>query len=171
MQTRWKFWTLLFAASLVAKCALGQQTASPKPAPELRIARVRIGTTFAVCNGPYCGETTSIEPGLIVKVSRSTANQKKYPDIEKKFKITKQDWEELQQFFDVKELAVFDGGQNCPACPNQPQAWAEVEFSDGTKKWSSFNPLDPLPEIAALLKKIQALEAKAEPQGKVAPSP
>ena len=171
MQTRWKLWTLLFAVSLAAKCALGQQTASPKPAPELRIARVRIGTTFAVCNGPYCGETTSIEPGLIVKVSRSTANQRKYPDIEKKFKITKQDWEELQQFFDAKELAVFDVGQNCPACPNQPQSWAEVEFSDGTKKWSSFNPLDPIPEIAALLKKIQALEAKAEPQEKVAPSP
>jgi hypothetical protein len=155
---------------LAAQCALSQQAAPPKPAPQVQIARVRIATTSASCNGPYCGETTTIEPGQIVKVSRSASNLKKYPDIQKKFKITKEDWEDFQQLFDAKELAIFDGGENCPACPNQPQGWAEVQFSDGTKKWTSFNPVNPASEIAALVKKVQALEAKAEPQGKALPS-
>ena len=75
-------------------------------------------------------------------------------------RITKQEWEDLQHFIDAKVQAEFTGRVGCPACVDQPESWAQLEFSDGTSKTLSYNFSNPSPAIATLLKKIQALWTK-----------
>jgi hypothetical protein len=73
-----------------------QQPESPKnTSPGAQIARVRTGTDCGRCVG-YSASETSFEPGWIVSIQRSPEDKGNYPDKKTEYKITKQDWEELQ---------------------------------------------------------------------------
>jgi hypothetical protein len=77
-----------------------------------------------------------------------------------KYKITKQDWKKLQHFIDARVLAAFTGCIGCPGCVDEPVEWAEVQFSDGTKKSVYYKEGNLPTAVAELLKKIQAISAK-----------
>jgi predicted Fe-S protein YdhL (DUF1289 family) len=44
-----------------------------------------------------------------------------------------------EHFLDSKALAAFTGRIGCPRCVDEVVEWAEVQFSDGTKKVVSYN--------------------------------
>ena len=164
MQMRAKFLTSFFVVGLAIGSVFAQQAAPPpNSSPDAHIVRVRTGESAGWCVG-YCDHQTTIHPGSIVTVSRSFSEKRKYPEMKMKSAITKQDWEDLQHFIDAKVLAAFTGPIGCPGCVDQPVEWAEVQFSDGTKKSVSYNVGNAPPAIAALLQKIRTIGAKPEPR-------
>jgi hypothetical protein len=96
----------------------------------------------------------------MVKISQAPSEKKKYPDLKTKYRITKKDWEDLQHFIDLRVIAAFTGPIGCPGCVDEPVEWAEVQFSDGTKKSVSYNSGSAPAAITELLKKIQTMNAK-----------
>lgn len=164
---RWKLWIRFLAGSLMIGIALAQHPEPPKnPSPGAQIVRVRTGSSCGWCGGPYYASETSVERALMVSIHRSRGDKKNYPDLKTKYRITKQDWEELQQFIDARVLAAFTGPIGCPGCVDEPIEWAEVQFSDGTKRSVSYNAGNAPTAIAELLKKIQVINAKLLPQQK-----
>ena len=157
---------LLLLAALISAPAFARQSAQqPEPALDAKIIRVRIGYSAGMCQG-YCSSETSVEPGLIRSISRSLSDKKHYPEMKSEGQITKADWEDLLRFLDAKVLAAFTGRIGCPGCADQPVQWAEVEFSDGTKKTVSFNRGEAPPPIAALISKIQNINPGPLPKTK-----
>jgi hypothetical protein len=136
---RWKLWTWFLSGNLIVGMALAQQTEPPKsPSPDAQIVRVRIGTDCGRCGGRYYASEISFEPALMVSIQRSRWDQKDHPAKKTEYKITKQEWEELQHVIDARVLAAFTGRIGCPGCADEGMEWAEVEFSDGTKKSVSY---------------------------------
>jgi hypothetical protein len=162
MQIQWKFCTLFFIAGLSVGNAFAQRAGQPNPLLKTYIVRVRIGHSTGMCSGGYCETETIVEPGAIRSIAWSSSDKKKLPDRTRKFGITKPDWEDLQNFIDAKVLAAFTGRKGCPACLDQPESWAVLEFSDGTAKSVSYDFSHPPAEIAGLLEKIKAIGAKSK---------
>jgi len=163
MQIQWKTFTLFFIAGLTIGNAFAQRAGQPNPSLKTYIVRVRIAQSSGMCSGGYCDTQTIVEPGAIRSIARSSSDKKEFPDWTRKSGITKQDWEDLQNFIDAKVLAAFTGRKGCPACLDQPESWAELEFSDGTTKSVSYDFSHPPAEIAGLLEKIKAIGAKSKP--------
>jgi hypothetical protein len=115
-----------------------------------------------MCIG-WCDSETIIEPGSIRRISRSFSEKKKYPEMKTKYAITRKDWEDLQRFIDASVLAAFTGRIGCPGCADELVEWAEVEFSDGTKKSVSYNLGNAPAPIATLMQKIEAIGTKPKP--------
>jgi hypothetical protein len=158
-------WTWCWIVGLTISNVLAQEAAQrPNPAPSVQIVRVRIGESCGWCTGNYDDNVTTIEPGSIVRLNRSSADRKAYPDIETKYRITKRDWVELQHFIDAGELAAFTDQHGCPGCADEPTVSVEVQFSDGTKKSVVYNAGGTAPAITALLQKITDIQAKAKLQ-------
>lgn len=65
-------------------------------------------------------------------------------------------------------LADFNGPIGCPGCVDQPIGWAEVDFSDGTKKSVSYNLGSTPASVSALIRKIGNAGMKSVPE---APEP
>ena len=84
--------------------------------------------------------------------------------MESKYPIARKDWGELQRSIDAGVLAAFVGRIGCPGCADEPVEWAEVEFSDGTKKSVSYNSGSAPPQIAALLERIKSIGALPKPK-------
>jgi len=147
--------------------AAAKNPAQPEPALDATIVRVRIGFSAGMCEG-YCDSSTTVEQGVLRMVSRSLSDKKHYPDMKSEWRITEADWQNLLQFLDAKVLARFTGPIGCPGCADQPTQWAEVYYSDGTKKSVSFNRGEAPPEIAALFTKIQKIspDTSAKPKSK-----
>jgi len=162
---RWGLWTWFSAGSLLAGIALAQQTEPPKnPSPVAQIVRVRIGSDCGRCGAKYYASETSLEPGLMVSIHRSRGDKQNHPDTKTEYKITKEEWEELQHLIDARVLAAFRGRIGCPACADEGMEWAEVQFSDGTKKSVSYSFGKAPTAIVELLKKIEVIAAKYLPQ-------
>jgi TonB family protein len=85
---------------------------------------------------------------------------KGYPGDGRRCEITKQDWEELRNVVDEKTLAAFKGRKGCPACVDQAETWAWLEFSDGSKKIASYSFSNPPAPIASLLRKMDNIANK-----------
>ena len=160
-----RVWTWCCIIGLTTGTILAQQAAQrPNPAPNVRIMRVRTGTSCGWCTGNYDENETTIEAGAMVRLSRSSSDRKAYPDIETKYRITKRDWADLQRLIDSRMLAAFTDQHGCPGCADEPVVWVEVQFSDGTKKSVAYNQGETASPIPALLQKITAIQLKAHPQ-------
>lgn len=156
----WKWWTRFLAGSLMVGITLAQQPESPKnTSPGAQIVRVRTGTDCGRCVG-YSASETSFEPGLMVSILRSPGDKRNYPDKKTEYKITKQDWEELEHLIDARVLAAFTGRIGCPGCADEGMEWAEMQFSDGTKKSVSYSTRKAPEAIVELLEKIHVISAK-----------
>jgi hypothetical protein len=160
---RGTLWTSLFVVSLTIGSVLAQRAVPPNPSPNAYIVRVRTGYSAGMCGGGYCDTQTIVEPGSIRSISQFASDKKKFPDRTMKSRITKQDWEGLQNFIDAKVLAAFTGRQGCPACADQPESWAELEFSDGTTKSLSYDFSNPPPAISGLLERIKTIGVRSSP--------
>lgn len=160
-------WPLLFVVAL-SDGGLSARQAAPVAKPSLHpsLVRIRIGHSAGMCRGGYCYTETIVEPGWVRSIRASAPDKKKFPDRTVTSRITKQEWEDLQHFIDAKVQAEFTGRVGCPACVDQPESWAQLEFSDGTSKTVSYDFSNPSRAIAALLKKIQALQTKLVPKEK-----
>lgn len=154
-------WRLGILAGLMTG-AIWAQERLPKPATDARIVRVRIGNSCGWCTEGYNEIETSVEPGRIVITNRSDSDKKKYPDLTQEYQISKQDWRDLQRLIDAKVLATFsEPSTGCPGCGDEPVAWVELEFNNGTKKSVAYvDGADPSP-IVELRQKIVAIEMKA----------
>src|SRR5207302_3458233 len=140
-------------ATAMAGGLFAQQAHPPTTSPQsARIVRVRTGTSCGMCSGPYYESETSVGPGLMVTIHRSRADKKNYPDLKTKYRIARQDWEELQQAIDVRVLAALTGSVGCPGCLDERREWLEVQFGDGTKRSISYNSGSAPPAIAEVLK-------------------
>jgi len=149
----------------MAGIVLAQQTEPPKNlSPGAEIVRVRIGSDCGRCGGNYYASETSFEPGLMVSIQRSRSDQKDHPAKKTEYKITKQEWEEVQHLVDARVVAALSGRIGCPGCADEGMEWAEVEFSDGTKKSVSYSTGKAPTAIEELLKKIQVISAKYLPR-------
>ena len=158
-------WTWCCIVGLTISNVLAQEAAQrPNPAPNVQIVRVRIGESCGWCTGNYDDNVTTIEPGSIVRLNRSSSDRKANPDIETKYRITKRDWVELQHFFDAGVLTAFTDQHGCPGCADESTVSVEVQFSDGTKKSVAYNQGEIAPPITTLLQKIAAIQAKAKRQ-------
>ncbi len=166
---RRKFCTLLFVVGLTIGSALAQQAPPPSASPNARIVRIRSGSYAGMCYGYCAREETTVKPGLIVAVSRSFSEKRKYPDVKLKRKITKEDWEDLQQSVNASVLAAFVGRIGCPGCADELVEWVEVQLSDGTKKSVFYNEGNAPPPIAALSLKIKTIAEARLPQAKPHP--
>lgn len=156
-----KFWAVFFLATSTTAAGKSPQVAAPNPSAHAYIVRVRTGSYVGRCVG-YCDQEASIEAGSIRTFRRSWSDKQKYPDGKGERRITKRDWEDLQHSINATVLAGFTGRIGCPGCADEPVEWAEVEFSDGTKKSVSYNRGNGPPAIQALQKKIQTLAANPE---------
>jgi hypothetical protein len=149
----------------MAGIVLAQQTEPPKsPSPGAQIVQVRIGEDCGRCGGKYYASEISFEPALMVSIHRSRGDKKDNPDTKTEYKITKQEWEELQHLIDARVLAGFRGRIGCPGCADEGMEWAEVEFSDGTKKSVSYSTGKAPTAIEEMLKKIHVITAKYLPR-------
>jgi TonB family protein len=63
-----------------------------------------------------------------------------------------------------EDIAALTGIKGCPACVDQPETWAALDFSDGTKKSVLYDWSHPPAEIAALLRAIGVVAAKCPSQ-------
>lgn len=145
----WKFWAVFFVVASAMDCVNGQQGPAQNPSAHAYIVRVRTGSYVGRCVG-YCDHETAIEAGSIRTLRRSWSDKKKYPDVTVQGRITKRDWEDLQHSINATVLAAFIGRIGCPGCADEPVEWAEVQFSDGTKKSVSYNVGNGPPAIRAL---------------------
>jgi hypothetical protein len=154
-------WRLSILAGLLTG-AIWAQESLPKPAANAGIVRVRIGNSCGWCTEGYNEIETTVEPGRIVIANRSDSDKKKYPDLTQEYQITRPDWRDLQRLIDTKVLAEFSKpSTGCPGCADEPIAWAQLEFNDGTKKSVAYvNGADPSP-LVELRQKIAAIEMKA----------
>src|SRR5215469_1680631 len=113
----------------------------PKAAAHLEVVRVRIGSSCAWCSEGYNDNETVVEPQRIVNINRAYSKKKKYPDLISKDKITKREWKDVQDLIETRVLVVFAEPRtsSCPGCADEPTAWTELQFSDGSKKSVTFN--------------------------------
>jgi len=131
------------------------QHGSQTQVSKAQVIRVRAGSTNGWCSGGYCERETTIERGMVVTVSRSPSDKKKYPDVTVKRKITRQAWHQLQELVNAQTLAAFTGATECPTCADQPAEWIELQFSDGEKKSVVFAAARPPTDLAQLLQAIR----------------
>ena len=163
MRVRNRVWVLLIVAGLTGGTLNAQQAQQADPSPNAHLVRVRTGSYAGMCIG-WCDSETILEPGSIRRISRSFSDKKKYPNMESKYPIARKDWDELQRSIDAGVLAAFVGRIGCPGCADEPVEWAEVEFSDGTKKSVSYNSGSAPPQIAALIERIKVIGALPKPK-------
>lgn len=159
MQLRTKLWLTLFVAELAVGTLSARQAPQPNPSPEAHLVRVRTGSYAGRCAG-YCASETIIEPGSMQTISRTYSPEENYPDKKTKRAIAKQDWDDLARFINARVLAAFIGRIGCPGCADGGVEWAEVEFSDGTKKSVSYDKDRGPAPITELLQKIESIGTK-----------
>jgi hypothetical protein len=79
-----------------------------------------------------------------------------------RYKVKKEDWKELKRSIDARVLAALNGDLDCPGCADQPVEWAEVQFSDGTKRSVSYYAGSVSEPIADLLQRIRAMAEQSQ---------
>jgi hypothetical protein len=143
--------------------ALWAQDSLPRATTHAQLVRVRIGNSCGWCTEGYNDNETVVEPQRIVSINRAYSNTKKYPVQISEDKITKGEWKGLQDLIEARVLGVFAGPRTsgCPGCADEPTAWAELQFSDGSKKSLAFNRGEEPAPIVALNQKIGELGQKA----------
>src|SRR5215469_11276542 len=129
MKLQRKGWMAFSFLFLLAGGGLPPHVDPPVIHPDAQIVRIRIGYSCGWCSGGYNENETTVESGSIVTIARTYSNKQKFPDINIKYGITKQDWEDLQHFLDVNVMGGFTGPIGCPGCVDRPEEWAEVQFS------------------------------------------
>jgi hypothetical protein len=127
MKTGPRVFKLFWVAGLTVGSSFAQQATPPSSlAPNAQLIRIRIGYDCGWCTGGYDSNETTIEPGLVITLSRSLSHDKKYPDFKTRTRITKQDWETVKLFIDAEVLASFSGPTGCPGCADEPVQWTEL---------------------------------------------
>lgn len=155
-----RLWRLLIIVGLMAASMSAYQSdAAPNLPQSVRIMKVRTGSSCGWCTDPSEQETV-VERNSISLIRRSLSDRKA-PDFRMRSKITKKDWNDLTHFIDATVLSAFDVPTGCPGCADEPTGWAEIQFSDGTKKSTAYNSGGEPTAILELLKKIGALQGKA----------
>jgi TonB family protein len=150
--------TLLLSAALPAQEAGPQSVATPA-----QVVRVAKGSSSGLSGA---GDSMTIERGSISWEREPSSDwvEKGVPAEKRTCEITKQDWDGLINSIDPKTIAQFTGIEGCPACVDQPEMWAELDFSDGTKKAVDYGFSQNPPEIVTLLRRIEAIAAKCPSQ-------
>jgi TonB family protein len=144
---------------LMTAGASAQQAVPPKSSAEPQIVRVSRGSTSGMSGA---GEKTTIEPRSIhwEREPSSDWEEKGVPPEKRTCAITPQEWDGLRTSIDAKTIAAFTGIQGCGPCVDQPSTWAELDFSDGTKKAVEYDFSHPPAEIAALLRRMNSIAEK-----------
>jgi hypothetical protein len=156
---------ILSRSSVIAGLIVGTlwaQQSLPTSATNARLVRLRVGNSCGWCTENYNEFETTVERGRIVITNRSDSDRKKYPDLTVQYRITKRDWRDLERLIDAKLLASFPKpSSDCPGCADEPVAWVELQFSDGTKKSLVYvGGADPSP-VVELKQRIDDMESKA----------
>jgi TonB family protein len=153
----------VYLLGLALSISFRQQATQPAAGSAPQIVRISRGSSSGMSGA---GETFTIEPGFIRWQREPSFDwvEKGVPAEKRTCKITKQDWDGLRNSIDPKTIATFTGIKGCPACVDQPETWAALDFSDGTKKSVLYDWANPPAEIAALLRHIGVVEARCPSQ-------
>jgi hypothetical protein len=123
------------------------------------IIRIRAITGAGMCYG-YCVEELTIQEGRSRLRRRANEKNRKYPDLEAKRKLAKQEWDELERSVDPETKAAMVGRIGCPGCADQVIVTIELQFKDGSKKSVTYNLGEEPPAISKTLKCIDALRSQ-----------
>jgi hypothetical protein len=150
---------LIIVGLMAASMSAYQSDPAPNSPQSVRIVKVRTGSSCGWCTNPSEQETV-VERNSISLI-RGSLSDRKAPDFKMQYKITKRDWNDLTHFIDATVLSAFDVPAGCPGCADESTGLAEIQFSDGTKKFTAYNTGDEPAAILELLKKIGALQGQA----------
>ena len=157
-------WVLGFLGAMILGTVSAQEGVE-KPAPQPQIVRVRVGNSCGWCTEGYHDIETIVQPGRMVIVNRSDSDKQKYPDLTQEYTITERNWRDLQRLIEAKVLPVFANTfTNCPGCADEPIAWVEVQFNDGSKRSITYLAGEDPEPVIALRQKISAIRVKAKPR-------
>jgi hypothetical protein len=130
-----KFLMSFLLAGLMSGTMFAQ---SQSHSPGAQIIRVRAITGAGMCIG-YCIEELTIQKGRSRLLERPNEENRKYPDLKAKRKLTKQEWHELERSVDPEAKAAMVGPIGCPGCVDQVMVAIEIQFKDGSKKSLTYN--------------------------------
>ena len=148
-------------------CLSGQREDSHAESSTIsEIVRVRTGHICGWCT-TYSETEVILEGEWMTTVSRSDTSNNSGVTV--KYKVKKEDWQELRRSIDARVLAASSGALGCPGCADQPVEWLEVQFSDGTKRSVSYNAGDAAAPISALLQRIRVIAEKSQISRKEVP--
>ena len=124
-----------FFLVLVTGCVLAQSAATaPHPSDKPRVVRVQIGYICGWCGGlAYRTDLTTVGRRFVRRELLDSTNTKKLPNRREKRAITRREWDTLVRSIDAKALGAVPQEKGCRPCIDQPDAWASVEYSDGSQ--------------------------------------
>ncbi len=143
-------------ASLMSATMFAQ---TPSHSSGAEIIRIRAITGAGMCVG-YCVEVLTIQEGRTKLRRRPNEKSRKYPDLEAKRKLAKQEWDDLERSVDSEAKAAMVGPIGCPGCVDQVMMTIEVQFEDGSKKSVTYNLGEEPPAIMKMLKCIDAVRSQ-----------
>jgi hypothetical protein len=78
----------------------------------------------------------NIEKGWLVRISRSLADKKSYPDTKTKYRITKPDWEDLQSTSSIRKRSRRSlGGSGVPGAWTKWWSGLRCSSATGRRRW------------------------------------
>jgi hypothetical protein len=123
------------------------------------IIRIRAIMGAGMCVG-YCVEELTIQEGRTKLLRRPNEKSRKYPELEAKRKLAKQEWDDLERSVDPEAKAAMVGPIGCPGCVDQVMTTIEMQFKDGSKESVTYNLGDEPPAIKKMLKCIDAIRSQ-----------
>lgn len=165
MRSRKNIWATVFVVVVTTGNVFAQEASPPtRPAVDARVVRVRIENVGGMCGGfGYCSSSTTVDPTFMVSELKNSTDKKRLPDTKTKRPITKKEWEELRCSIDAKALKALPQPKTCRPCIDLPDTAVSVEYSDGTRIGVSYDPTNPPPPVAALLRKIPTNQVSLKP--------
>jgi len=137
-----------FFSVLVSGCVFAQSAASTAhPSGEARVVRVQIGYICGWCGGlAYRTDLTTVGRRFVRRGLLDSTNTKKLPNRREQRAITRREWETLVRSIDANALKAVPQEKGCRPCVDQPESWAVIEYSDGSKISVNYAPMsEPAP--------------------------
>ena len=159
LSTRRFISVILFA--FLSGCLLAQQSkdleGSAKPP---RVINIRFSLSSGMCYG-YCFIELEVERGVATLLDKSwSEDERKCPDIKVRADFSDKHWKEMTDLVDRKALLTLPERIGCPGCTDSIVESVEVQFSDQTKKKTTYDWGHPPTEIKALSKSLHDEEEK-----------
>jgi hypothetical protein len=117
----------------------GAQTTAT-PSGNAHVVRVRMGGGGGMGCAMYCTTVITVDASSVVSEFLDAPDKKEYPDKKQTRATTKQEWRELVRSIDAKKLRAVPQDGQCRPCIDLPDAFVEVDYSDGSKISVEYSP-------------------------------
>jgi hypothetical protein len=144
-------WACIFTLAVIGN-SFSQAPAAPHASVEPHVVRVQMGYSCGWCGGKFFYHSTllTVQRGFAVQELRYSSNPKRLPNKTEKRAITRREWETLLRSIDAKALTAAAQDKTRRSCIDQPESWAVVEYSDGSKIAVHYSPTGEPAPVRAL---------------------